>query len=40
MKVKDLIEKLQAFDSELLVMVEGYEGGIDVQKSLIRPLLS
>jgi hypothetical protein len=29
MKVKDLIEKLQAFDSELEVYVDGYEGGYD-----------
>ena len=29
MKVKELIEKLQKFDPELLVMVEGYEGGVD-----------
>lgn len=28
MKVKDLIEKLQKFDPELPVMVDGYEGGI------------
>jgi hypothetical protein len=29
MKVKELIEQLQKFDPETLVMVEGYEGGID-----------
>ena len=29
MKVKELIEKLQAFDSELEVCVDGYEGGYD-----------
>ena len=29
MKVKELIEKLQKFDPETLIMVEGYEGGID-----------
>ena len=29
MKVKELIEKLQKFDPELLVMVDGYEGGVD-----------
>jgi hypothetical protein len=28
MKVSELIEKLQQFDPEMLVMVEGYEGGI------------
>ena len=27
MKVKELIEKLQAFDPELEVCVDGYEGG-------------
>jgi hypothetical protein len=29
MKVKDLIEKLQSFDPELIVVVKGYEGGVD-----------
>lgn len=29
MKVKDLIEKLQALDPELTVMLPGYEGGWD-----------
>jgi hypothetical protein len=29
MKVKELIEKLQAFDPELEVFVDGYEGGYD-----------
>jgi hypothetical protein len=29
MKVKQLIEMLQQFDPEMLVMVQGYEGGID-----------
>jgi hypothetical protein len=29
MKVKELIEKLQKFDPELLIMVQGYEGGVD-----------
>ena len=28
MKVKELIEKLQALDPELLVVVDGYEGGV------------
>jgi len=27
MKVKELIEQLQKFDPETLVMVDGYEGG-------------
>jgi hypothetical protein len=29
MKVSELIEKLQAFDQELEVYVDGYEGGYD-----------
>lgn len=29
MKIKDLIEKLQKFDLELEVYVDGYEGGYD-----------
>jgi hypothetical protein len=29
MKVKELIEKLQQFDQELEVYVDGYEGGYD-----------
>jgi len=28
MKVKDLIEKLQAIDPELMVVRSGYEGGV------------
>ena len=28
MKVKELIEKLQAFDPEHMVVVSGYEGGV------------
>lgn len=29
MKVKDLIKALQQHDSEMLVVVDGYEGGYD-----------
>jgi len=29
MKVKELIAKLQQFDQELEIMVNGYEGGVD-----------
>ena len=29
MKIKELIEKLQQFDPELMVVVDGYEGGYD-----------
>jgi len=29
MKVKDLIEKLQRYDPETMVVVNGYEGGVD-----------
>jgi len=32
MKVKELIEKLQSFDPELMVIVSGYEGGVDEVK--------
>ena len=29
MKVKELIEKLQRYDSETMIVVNGYEGGYD-----------
>ena len=29
MKIKTLIEELQAFDPELRVVIDGYEGGVD-----------
>jgi hypothetical protein len=29
MKVKGLIEKLQSFDPELIVVISGYKGGVD-----------
>ena len=29
MKVKELIEKLSQLDPELMVVVRGYEGGVD-----------
>lgn len=29
MKVKELIEKLKTYDPELLVLVSGYEGGLE-----------
>jgi hypothetical protein len=29
MKVKELIAKLQEFNQELEIMVNGYEGGVD-----------
>jgi hypothetical protein len=35
MKVKELIEKLQAFDPEVLVVVDGYEDGVDHPKDPI-----
>ncbi len=31
MKIKDLIAKLQELDQELLVVVDGYEGGVTEQ---------
>jgi hypothetical protein len=36
MKVKELIEKLQAFDPELEVFVDGYEGGYDTPQEPFR----
>jgi hypothetical protein len=35
MKVKELIEKLQAFDQEMLVLVDGYEDGLTEPKEPI-----
>ena len=32
MKVKELIKKLESFDPELMVIVSGYEGGVDEVK--------
>jgi len=29
MKVKDLIKELQSYDPELMVVIDGYEGGVD-----------
>jgi hypothetical protein len=39
MKVKELIEKLQKFDPELLVMVDGYEDGIDEPQDPVEVLI-
>lgn len=36
MKVKELIEKLQTFDPEILVMVDGYEGGLSDAKDPVE----
>ena len=36
MKVKDLIQELQKLDPELLVVVAGYEGGVDELKNLTQ----
>ena len=36
MKVKDLIQELQKLDPETLVVVAGYEGGVDEVKSLTQ----
>lgn len=36
MKVKDLIQELQKLDPELLVVVAGYEGGVDEVKNLTQ----
>lgn len=32
MKVRELIEKLQQFDPEMMVVLDGYEGGVDELK--------
>lgn len=29
MKIKELIEKLKEFDQELMVVISGYEGGVN-----------
>ena len=36
MKVKDLIQELQKLDPELLVVVAGYEGGVDEVKNITQ----
>ncbi len=36
MKVKGLIQELQKLDPELLVVVAGYEGGVDEVKNLTQ----
>lgn len=44
MKIKELIEKLKKFDPETLVVVDGYEGGLEdinniEEKSIILKLV-
>jgi len=36
MKVKDLIQELQKLDPETLVVVAGYEGGVDEVKNITQ----
>jgi hypothetical protein len=36
MKVKELIQELQKLDPELLVVVAGYEGGVDELKNITQ----
>lgn len=36
MKVKDLIKKLETFDPELEVFVDGYEGGVDTPSKVSK----
>lgn len=36
MKVRELIEKLQHFDPEMLVVVDGYEAGFDEVEKLVQ----
>lgn len=40
MKVKELIEQLQAFDPELMVVRPGYEGGVTEVEYAIGVLLA
>jgi len=40
MKVKELIEKLQGFDPELMVVRPGYEGGMTELHSATETLLA
>jgi len=40
MKVKELIEKLQAFDPELMVVRPGYEGGMTEVQYATKMLLA
>ena len=40
MKVKELIEKLQGFDPELMVVRPGYEGGVTELQSATEVLLA
>ena len=36
MKVKDLIKKLETFDPEMEVFVDGYEGGVDTPSKVSK----
>ena len=36
MKVKELMEKLQSYDPELMVVVSGYEDGVDEVKYAVN----
>ena len=40
MKVKELIEKLQEFDPELMVVRPGYEGGVTELESATEVMLA
>jgi hypothetical protein len=39
MKVSELIEQLKAFDPDLMVVVDGYEGGVDEPEPPVEILL-
>lgn len=39
MKVEDLIKKLQKFDPELSIVVDGYEGGV-TEKVIVKETFS
>ena len=40
MKVKELVEKLQGFDPELMVVRPGYEGGVTEVQEVIEVMLA
>lgn len=39
MTVKELIEKLQQFDDQLMVVIDGYEGGVDEPKDPVEVII-
>jgi hypothetical protein len=39
MKVKELIEQLKKFDPDLMVVVDGYKGGVDEPQTPVEILI-